>query len=778
MDNPNITMKEYISLKEEKSHRRVVLKFVAGLRFSDDYSMLLVRAQAEKIYLEWDPTEFTKARNESVKSDKQADKPKMETINTVRINGVNTAGQTSVSSVEGNEVTVVKTSTGYVWRPKIIDLNNVSKDSSGSWISNRVKLIDPQGRLKETLFEVILQRLLKMTTHVLLDKRESNTQPLAEAVNTACYVLNRVLVTKPHNKKPYELIIGRPPSISFMRPFGCHVTIFNTLDPLGKFDGKAEEGFLVGYFVNNKAFRSSDDNARDNTANDAARNEKVQEPAMGTKWVYQNTKDERGIVVRNKARLVAQGHKQEESIDYDEVFALVAKVEAIRLFLDFASYMNFPVYHMDVKSAFLYRIIEEEVYVSQPPGFMDLEFLKKVYKVEKALYGLHQAPIAWSFIYLTSSRPDIMFSVRACSRFQVQPKVSHLHAVKRIFRYLKGQPKLGLWYPKDSLLILEAFLTVTMRVPAWTGNPQHHVVNFLKMDYGYNFMHTKIHVDNESAIYVIKNPVYHSKTKHIEIRHHFIRDSYEKRLIEMVKILTDNNVADLLTKVFDVTRFNFLVASIVKTSKARRKARIVISEDEDADDPSKQGRSLIEELGMDVSGQPEDQLGVFSAAKVFADVAKQGRSVGNAQTYTRQRRRVNTASTLVSIVDVNTASEMVNTAGLKARDKARKLHEEELTRFNAKQEAIDIARKENFIANGDQAHDIDWSDPAVIRYHTLQNRPRSVAEKFRDQKEQFKKLRDNLQKKKRERKVMTVASQQERKHLLGKEQVEMIDNKV
>ncbi|GJZ92476.1 hypothetical protein Tco_0664541 [Tanacetum coccineum] len=82
------------------------------------------------------------------------------------------------------------------------------------------------------------------------------------------------------------------------------------------------------------------------------------------------------------------------------------------------------------------------------------------------------------------------------------------------------------------------------------------------LDYGYNFMQTKIHVDNESAICVVKNPVYHSKTKHIKIRHHLIRDSYEKRLIEMVKIHTDNNVADLLTKAFDVSRFNFLVASI------------------------------------------------------------------------------------------------------------------------------------------------------------------------------------------------------------------------
>ncbi|GJX51972.1 putative ribonuclease H-like domain-containing protein [Tanacetum coccineum] len=116
--------------------------------------------------------------------------------------------------------------------------------------------------------------------------------------------------------------------------------------------------------------------------------------AIGTKWVYRNKKDERGIVVRNKARLVAQGHTQEEGIDYDEVFAPVARIEAIRIFLAYASYMGFTVYQMDVKSAFLYGQIEEEVYVCQPPGFEDPDHPDKVYKVVKALYGLHQAPRA------------------------------------------------------------------------------------------------------------------------------------------------------------------------------------------------------------------------------------------------------------------------------------------------------------------------------------------------------------------------------------------------
>ncbi|GJY46024.1 putative ribonuclease H-like domain-containing protein [Tanacetum coccineum] len=426
-----------------------------------------------------------------------------------------------------------------------------------------------------------------------------------------------------------------------------------------------------------------------------------------------DSQDERGIVVRNKARLVAQGYTQEEGINYDEVFAPVARIEAIRLFLAYASFMGFIVYQMDVKSAFLYGIIEEEVYVCQPPGFEDPQFPNKVYKVDKALYGLHQAPRAWyetlstyllengfrrgiidktlfikkdkgdillvqvyvddiifgstkkslctkfeslmhkrfqmssmgeltfflglqvkqkddgifisqdkyvadilkkfdfssvktastpletnkalikdeeaedvdvhlyrsmigSLMYLTTSRPDIMFAVCACARFQVTPKTSHLHAVKRTFRYLKSQPKLGLWYPKDSTFDLEAFSdsdyagasldrksTIKAKyVAAANCCGQVLWIQNQMLDYGFNFMNTKIYIDNESTICIVKNPVFHSKTKHIEIRHHFIRDCYEKKLIQVIKIHTDHNVTDLLTKAFDVSRFNFLIASI------------------------------------------------------------------------------------------------------------------------------------------------------------------------------------------------------------------------
>ncbi|GJT25554.1 putative ribonuclease H-like domain-containing protein [Tanacetum coccineum] len=641
----------------------------------------------------------------------------------------------------------------------------------------------------------------------------------AEAVNTACYVQNRVLVNKTYNKTPYELFNKRSPAIGFLRPFGCHVLILNTLDTLDKFDAKGDEGYLVGYSMSSKAFRGKplltlqfheahveittdstrtsekeSDSTKETTSNTDApessgnsiptatlkdhTNIEIEDelqptvetsfptvssnfhPATGkdinndqeepnlpltvetkipTVNTYTNTatipnstvtssgsriisresynqepslenamtledrlgdyfgdsripaslrekeadfsnldtfiqvspvptfrinkahpyqqiigpidtlvqirnrvknKEEQGFIVtihqktdpellqlclfscfllqeepkkiqdalsdpswveamqeellQNKARLVAQGHTQEEGINYEEVFAPVARIEAIRLFLAYASFMGFTVYQMDVKSAFLYGTIDEEVYVKQPPGFEDLEFPHKVYRVDKAMYGLHKAPRAWygtlskyfldngfergtidqtlfikkykgdfllvqvyvddiifgssnaklctdfeylmyekfkmsamgelnfflglqvvqkrdgifisqdkyagdilkkfryndvrtaktpmdgenpwgkdgpgkdvdlhlyrsmigSLMYLTASRPDIMFAVCVCARHQVTPKECHLHDVKRIFRYLKGQPKLGLWYPKDSPFNLVAY---------------------------------------------------------------------------------------------------------------------------------------------------------------------------------------------------------------------------------------------------------------------------------------------------------------------------------
>ncbi|GJT81678.1 putative ribonuclease H-like domain-containing protein [Tanacetum coccineum] len=599
----------------------------------------------------------------------------------------------------------------------------------------------------------------------------------AEAVSTACYVLNRVLVTKPHNKTPYELLTGKIPIISYIRPFGCHVTILNTIDHLGKFAGKSDEGFLVGSenqanlhvgqqeanqnagiedIIDAEDSEKEDESAQDcfvlpicpsyspiitpdlktdekregpreeeqvfldelerlkrqekeaNEEAEALRKDTLAK-ASSTNLVntvsipvstaspheglylsdltnpeqddseipllediYQNyfdgiftnsSYDDEGAVADftnletivnvsliptsriisshpsalileellqfedtkglglSRFALWEEGYR--EGIDYDEVFAPVAGFEAIRIFLAFASYMGFIVYQMDVKSAFLYGKIDEEkswcdefealmksrfqmssmgeltfflglqvkqkpdgIFISQDKYVAEIlkkfdfanvktastpiETQKPLVKDEEASdvdVHLYRSMIG-SLMYLTASRPDIMFAVCACSRFQVTPKTSHLSAVKRIFRYLKGKPKLGLWYPRVSSFDLESYSDsdyaganldrksttggcqfLGRRLISWQCKKQTIVatstteaeyvaaasccgqvlwIQNQMLDYGFNFMNTKIYIDNESTICIIKNPV--------------------------LKIHTDDNVADLLTKAFDVSR--------------------------------------------------------------------------------------------------------------------------------------------------------------------------------------------------------------------------------
>nr|GEU39100.1 retrovirus-related Pol polyprotein from transposon TNT 1-94 [Tanacetum cinerariifolium] len=154
------------------------------------------------------------------------------------------------------------------------------------------------------------------------------------------------------------------------------------------------------------------------------------------KWIYKGKLDELGGILKNKARLVARGYRQEEGINFEESFASVLRLEAIRIFLAYAAHKNMFVYQMDVKIAFLNGNLREEIYVSQPDGFVDPDNPNHMYKLKKALYGLKQASRAW---------------------YQAWPIEKHLHAVKRIFRYLRGTVNRGLWYMKDSSIALTAF---------------------------------------------------------------------------------------------------------------------------------------------------------------------------------------------------------------------------------------------------------------------------------------------------------------------------------
>jgi len=453
---------------------------------------------------------------------------------------------------------------------------------------------------------------------------------------------------------------------------------------------------------------------------------------IGTKWVFKNKQGEDGVVVRNKARLVAQGYSQKEGIDYEETFAPVARLEAIRILLAFAASKGFKLYQMDVKSAFLNGFIEEEVYVRQPPGFEHPKHPDHVYKLHKALYGLKQAPRAWydrlktfllgkgfemgsvdktlfllrqgsdtlivqiyvddiifggsshslvakfselmsrefemsmmgeltfflglqikqskngtfvhqgkytkdlmrkfdmgeakplstpmstttaldadeegepvdqreyrsmigSLLYLTATRPDIQFAVCLCARFQASPRTSHRQAVKRIFRYLRFTPEFGLWYSASSSLSLSGYSDAdyagcrVMRrstsgtcqflgtsLVSWSSRKQSNVaqstveaeyvaaaaccsqllwmIATLK-DYGLHFTRVPLLCDSTGAISVAKNPVLHSKTKHIEVRYHFLRDHYEKGDIDLHYVDTTRQLADIFTKPLDQATF-------------------------------------------------------------------------------------------------------------------------------------------------------------------------------------------------------------------------------
>ncbi|GKA48031.1 putative ribonuclease H-like domain-containing protein, partial [Tanacetum coccineum] len=414
-----------------------------------------------------------------------------------------------------------------------------------------------------------------------------------------------------------------------------------------KFDGMADEKeSFVGYLINSKAFRVFKSRTR------------IVKENLHVQF-SENTHN----IARNGPNWLFDINALTKSIDYKPVVAGISL-----MVMQFKSYpdarfkpLGDDEKKMDVKSAFLYGKIEEEVYVCQPQGFEDPDFPDKVYKVEKALYRLHQAPRAWyetlstylldngfqrgkidktlfirrdkcdillvqvyvddiifgsikkslciefekmmhkkfqmgsmgeltfflgftpmetqklllkdkdgeevdvhlyrsmigSLMYLTSSRPDIMFAVCACARYQVNPKVSHLHAVKRIFRYLKGQPKLGLWYLKDSFFDLVAYTDSDYAGASLDRKSKIGGCQFLESILISWQCKKQTVVENSTteAKYVAASSCCGQV---LWIRNQLLNygDCNEKKLIQMVKLHTDKNVADLLTKAFDVKTIN------------------------------------------------------------------------------------------------------------------------------------------------------------------------------------------------------------------------------
>ncbi|GJY76695.1 retrovirus-related pol polyprotein from transposon TNT 1-94 [Tanacetum coccineum] len=413
---------------------------------------------------------------------------------------------------------------------------------------------------------------------------------------------------------------------------------------------------------------------------------------IGTKWVFRNKLDENGIVSRNKARLVAQGYNQQEGIDYDETYASVARLESIRILLAYVCALDFKLFQMDVKSAFLNGFINEEVYVAQPLGFIDFKKPDHVYKLKKALYGLKQAPKAWydrlkaflikheykigmvdntlftkkkssNLIIVQIYVDDIIFGSTCQDMCDEFAKIMHdefemsmmgelnfflglqikqmedgifFNQSKYIKEMLKkfgledskpmktpmsfdtkltkdeecesvdstkyrgmiGTTHLGLWYPKGTDIETVVYADsdhagdyvdrkstsgictfVGCCLTSWFSKKQTALaistteaeyVSARKacqqalwmkqalIDYDVRLDDVPIMCDNKGAIDLSKNPVQHSRTKHIEIRHHFLRDNVQKGHISIEKVPSVDNIADILTKPLKRESFNYL----------------------------------------------------------------------------------------------------------------------------------------------------------------------------------------------------------------------------
>ncbi|GJX83048.1 copia protein [Tanacetum coccineum] len=312
-------------------------------------------------------------------------------------------------------------------------------------------------------------------------------------------------------------------------------------------------------------------------------------PVMTQQRLYteyeKNKSDAENIVIRNKSCLVAKGYKQDEGIDFEESFAPVARLEAVRMFIAFTAHKNIIIFQMDVKIAFLNGPLKEEVYVSQPDGFVDPNFPDHVYRLKKALYGLKQAPRACQSQY----------AIELLKKHGLEECVSMSTpmAIERLDADLQGTPTDQMTYRRmiGGLMYLTAtgpdiaFATfVCEKLVSWSSKKQDCTaistaeaeyvslsaccaqVIWMRtqlLDYGYKYNKIPMYCNSKSAIAILCNPVQHSRTKHINIWYHFIKEHVEKGTVELYFVETEYQLADLFTKALPKERFEYLVHRIV-----------------------------------------------------------------------------------------------------------------------------------------------------------------------------------------------------------------------
>nr|GEX63969.1 hypothetical protein [Tanacetum cinerariifolium] len=595
----------------------------------------------------------------------------------------------------------------------------------------------------------------------------------AEVVATACYTQNRSLIHTRHNKTPYELVHNKKPDLTFFRVFGALRYPTNDSEDFENINQQlileyspVSPAQAVQAPINSAGTPSSTTIDQDASSPSISPSSSALQSHQGVAAEPTYMEDHPVAPVDNNpfvnvfalepsseasssgdisstestyARLVAKGYWQEEGIDFDESFAPVTRIEAIRIFIANATSKNMTIYQMDVKTTFLNGELKEEVYVSQPEGFVDPDHPTHGYHLKKALYGLKQAPRAWydtlsrflldnkfskgavdptlftqktgkhillvqiyvddiifsstdpkacdifsnemsskfqmsmmgQMSFFLASRPDLVFVVCMCARYQALPTKKHLKALKRVFRYLKGTINWGLWYLKDTAMALTAYADAnhagTINLGLWylkdsgfdltaysdanhagcyldrkmlwmrtqltdygffydkvpiycdsksaiaiSCNPVQHTrtkhidvrstsrsaqflgdklvtwsskkqksnatsttkAEYIAMsgccaqilwmrsqltDYDFDFNKIPFYCDNRSAIALCCNNVQHSRSKHIDIRHHFIREKVEKGVVELYFVTTDYQLADIFTKALPRQRFKFIL---------------------------------------------------------------------------------------------------------------------------------------------------------------------------------------------------------------------------
>nr|GEY18901.1 ribonuclease H-like domain, reverse transcriptase, RNA-dependent DNA polymerase [Tanacetum cinerariifolium] len=415
-----------------------------------------------------------------------------------------------------------------------------------------------------------------------------------KAVRHAIYILNRVSTRALENKTPYEALYNRKPNRENLRIFGCTAYAKITMPHLKKLDDRSIPMIYLGAIGLKWVFKTKRD-AKGKSSN----------IKHGLKWVFKTKRDAKGKIIKYKARLVAKGYVQEPGIDFDEVFAPVARIETVRLILALAAYRGWQVHHLDVKSAFLHGDLKEEVYVIQPEGFIQQGNLGKVYKLTKALYGLRQVPRAWNMkldqtlksldfkkykfkmsdlrllayylrIEVTQTGGEITIKQTGYinkilketsmmdsndTKIPIDPSTKESPITwctqKQPIVALSSSEFMAATRAACQALWLKRLLSETTEFMAATRAACQALwlKRLLSETTGREKERITLKVDNVSAIALVSNPIFHGKSKHIDIHYHFIRECVENGHINVEHVSRELQRADILTKALPRLKF-------------------------------------------------------------------------------------------------------------------------------------------------------------------------------------------------------------------------------